>query len=276
MPALTPYSFNATVEVLVNVIKQFRKNKSPRDPALASRLPRTGQQVAPGLHRPDSEEPPELRRAKSPPKGAAFPGRRCYSGSSSKRGKRSRLPGTKQVLEGAPSRPHGFLGKPTSPCRRPPPPPPPSESEPLTRGSPRPGATRGRGLRPHPVAPGGKDGVRPAERRPPGYDYRQRRPPGSRHVLAGGVDAGQGAVARVASELPSPAPRRPPWRKEGLGALPPQGMREPGEAGPPAGGRLSTPGPALPLTYGFPVGAGNATAAGADKVAPPKHLLGWA
>lgn len=80
--------------------------------------------------------------------------------------------------------------------------------------------------------------VRQAERRPRGYDYRQRRP-GSKHVLAGGVDAGQGAVARVASELPRRAPRRRPGGRRVSGG---------------AGARLSTPGPALPLD-GFAVGA---------------------
>lgn len=48
---------------------------------LSSRLPQAGQQVALGLHRHDLKGR-RLRREKSPPKGAAFPRRCCYSGSS--------------------------------------------------------------------------------------------------------------------------------------------------------------------------------------------------
>lgn len=60
----------------------------PGGPLLASRLPRSRQQVAPGLHRPPPKAVP-LRCEKSPPKGAAFPRRCCYSGPSSKCCKRS-------------------------------------------------------------------------------------------------------------------------------------------------------------------------------------------
>lgn len=60
-----------------------------------------------------------------------------------------------------------------------------------------------------------------------------------------GVDAGQGAGGGTAAPPGSPTP----VLEEGGSRAPrPLGMREPGEAGPPARGRLSTPGPALPLT----------------------------
>ena len=49
------------------------KAPCPRGPPLANCPPRSGQQVAPGLHRPDPERPAGLRRPKSPRKGARFP-----------------------------------------------------------------------------------------------------------------------------------------------------------------------------------------------------------
>ena len=95
-----------------------RPPSAPKTP-LASRLPGAGQQVAPDLHRPDPDEWPELRRRKPPPKGAAFPGRCCYSGSSSKRCKRS--PASRDragAREPHPGR-TASSGKPASPCTGP-------------------------------------------------------------------------------------------------------------------------------------------------------------
>ena len=60
-----------------------------------------------------------------------------------------------------------------------------------------------------------------------------------------GVDAGQGAGGDRGAPPGSPTPA---LEEGGSWAPRPQGMREPGEAGPPARGRFSTPGPALPFT----------------------------
>lgn len=60
------------------------KAPRPRGPPLANCPPHSGQQVAPGLHRPDPERPAGLRRPKSPRKGACFPGAAAPIGRRSK------------------------------------------------------------------------------------------------------------------------------------------------------------------------------------------------
>lgn len=109
------------------------KAPRPRGPPLANCPPRGGQQVAPGLHRPDPERPAGLRRPKSPRKGARFPD------AAARLGRRSKGANGPQLLPTVGARPTPrFPGKTREPSRGGPlrPGQTPSRSEPTAGGAP--------------------------------------------------------------------------------------------------------------------------------------------
>lgn len=117
----------------------------PRGPPLANCPLRGGQQVAPGLHRPDPKRLARLRRPKSPRKGARFPD------AAAPLGRRSKGANGPQLLPTVRARPTPRFPRKTRE---------PSRGGPLARGTPRSGsdtvsvrADRGRGTEPGICAP---------------------------------------------------------------------------------------------------------------------------